>query len=93
MISNESKQVVFNAPDPMRNNVLSKTRPETMQTAAQRDGADVVVSFSKQTDVMLIDNSTPFDAKKVEFVRQQLAAGALRIDAVVVAERMMADRL
>ncbi len=41
---------------------------------------------------MLVDSTTPFDADKVELIRRQLSEGGLKIDANIVADRMINDQ-
>ena len=41
---------------------------------------------------MLVDSTTPFDADKVEMIRRQLSEGGLKIDANIVADRMINDQ-
>lgn len=41
---------------------------------------------------MLLDSITPFNADKVEMIRRQLSEGGLKIDANIVADRVINDQ-
>lgn len=92
MISGDKSSIAFTSPDPKKADPLVSSRPPEIKTAADRDGASVVVSFSKPQGKLLIDSTTPFDADKVEMIRRELSRGALKIDANVVADRMINDQ-
>lgn len=72
--------------------MLVAARPPEVRTAADRDGSGIVVSISKPQGTMLIDNSTPFDADKIERIRREISAGAMKIDSTMVADRMLSDQ-
>ncbi|MCQ8897702.1 flagellar biosynthesis anti-sigma factor FlgM [Limnobacter humi] len=92
MITGNNNVVVYNAPDPKKNDVLSSARPNSIRTAAEKDGQDVVVSITKKTGSMILDNRAPLDADKIERIRRELADGGYKINAALVSERMMADQ-
>jgi len=92
MISGEKNSIVFTMPDPKKADMLAATRPPEVRTAADRDGAGIVVSISKPQGTMLIDNSTPFDADKIERIRREISSGSMKIDSAMVADRMISDQ-
>jgi flagellar biosynthesis anti-sigma factor FlgM len=92
MISGDKPPIAFTMPDPKKADALAASRPPEVKTAADRDGASVVVSISRPRGSMLVDSTTPFDADKVEMIRRQLSEGGLKIDANIVADRMINDQ-
>lgn len=92
MISSEKNSIQFTMPDPKKADMLVAMRPPEVRTAADRDGAGIVVSISKPQGTMLIDNSTPFDADKIERIRRQISEGAMKIDSTMIADRMISDQ-
>ena len=92
MISGEKSGIVFTMPDPKRADMLASARPPEVRTAADRDGTGIVVSISQPQGTMLIDNSTPFDADKIERIRREISNGAMKIDSTMVADRMLSDQ-
>ncbi|WP_275271883.1 flagellar biosynthesis anti-sigma factor FlgM [Limnobacter sp. P1] len=92
MISGDKPPIAFTMPDPKKADALAASRPPEVKTAADRDGASVVVSISRPRGTMLVDSTTPFDADKVEMIRRQLSEGGLKIDASIVADRMINDQ-
>lgn len=79
MISGDKPPIAFTMPDPKKADALAASRPPEVKTAADRDGASVVVSISRPRVTMLVDSTTPFDADKVEMIRRQLSEGGLKI--------------
>lgn len=92
MIFNDKFPVTLSMPDPKKADMLVASRPPDLNIAADRDGTSVVVSISKSAGTMLIDNTTPLDADKVEMIRRQLSEGGLKINAQIVADRMIGDQ-
>jgi flagellar biosynthesis anti-sigma factor FlgM len=92
MISSDKPPIAFTMPDPKKADALAASRPPEVKIAADRDGASVVVSVSRPRGTMLLDSTTPFDADKVEMIRRQLSEGGLKIDANIVADRMINDQ-
>ncbi|MCR2746207.1 flagellar biosynthesis anti-sigma factor FlgM [Limnobacter parvus] len=92
MISGDKPPIAFTMPDAKKADALAASRPPEVKTAADRDGASVVVSVSRPRGTMLLDNTTPFNADKVEMIRRQLSEGGFKIEATIVAERMINDQ-
>lgn len=78
--------------DALSSNALAASRPPEVKIAADRDGASVVVSVSRPRGTMLLDSTTPFNADKAEMIRRQLSEGGLKIDANIVADRVINDQ-
>jgi anti-sigma28 factor (negative regulator of flagellin synthesis) len=92
MIFNDKFPVSFTMPDPKKADMFVSARPPELNTAADRDGTSVVVSFSRSAGTLIVDNTTPLDADKLEMIRRQLSEGGFKIDARVVADRMINDQ-